>query len=120
MNIEEWILAVYGRNTATDNTNIELYKCYGSENEAKTRLSKYINEEAEILRQKGFIVNGTLTYDEFHVNRNDRGDEIGYGAFINVYDERNNYRIVYYMKKINTILTLNSPSPIELRVSRSN
>lgn len=120
MHIEEWILAISGRNTTTDNVNIELSKHFGSEDEIKTRLSKFINEEANILRQKGFIVNGTLGYDEFHVNRNDRGDEIGYGAFINVYDERNNYRIVYYMKKINTILTLNSPSPIELRVSRSN
>ena len=103
MYIEEWILAVYGRNTTTDNTNIELYKCYGSENEAKTILSKYINEEAEILRQKGYVVNGTLSYDEFHVNRNDRGEEMGFGAFINVYDEHKKYEIIYYMKRINTI-----------------
>lgn len=103
MNIEEWILAVYGRNTTTDNTNIELYKCYGSEIEAKTRLSKYINEEADTLRQKGYVVNGTLSYDEFHVNRNDRGEEIGFGAFINVYGEHKKYKIIYYMKKINMI-----------------
>lgn len=103
MNIEEWILAVYGRNTATDNTNIELYKCYGSENEAKTRLSEYINEEAEILRQKGFIVNGTLTYDEFHVIKDNCKNEIGYEAFINVYGEHEKYKIIYYIKRIKTI-----------------
>lgn len=103
MYIEEWILAVYGRNTTTDNTNIELYKYHGSENEAKTRLSKYINEEAEILRQKGYVVNGTLSYDEFHVNRNDRGEETGYEAFINVYGEHEKYKIIYYIKRINTI-----------------
>ena len=102
-NIQEWILAIYGRNTTTDNTNIELYKCYGSENEAKTRLSKYINEEAEILRQKGFIVNGTLTYDEFNVIKDNCKNEIGYEAFINVYDEHEKYKIIYYLKRINTI-----------------
>lgn len=104
MNIEEWILAVYGRDTTTDNTSIDLLKYYStSENEAKIRLSNYVNEEAEILKKKGYVVNGTLSYDEFHVNRNDRGEEIGFGAFINVYDEHKKYKIIYYMKKMNTI-----------------
>lgn len=103
MYIEEWILAVSGRDTTTDNTNIVLYKCFGSAAEAKNKLSKYINKEAKILEQKGYIVNGTLSYDEFHVNRNNRGEEIGFGAFINVYGEHKKYKIIYYMKKMNTI-----------------
>lgn len=104
MNIKEWILAVYGRDTTTDNTSIDLLKYYStSENEAKIRLSNYVNEEAEILKQKGYVVNGTLSYDEFHVNRNDRGEEIGFGAFINVYGEHKKYKTIYYIKRIKTI-----------------
>lgn len=51
-NIQEWILAIYGRNTTTDNTNIVLYKCFGSVADAKNKLSKYINKEVETYHLK--------------------------------------------------------------------
>lgn len=98
-NIQEWTLIANGRADVFNGTNMDSTKFYGSENEAKIKLSKYINKEAENLRQKGFVVNGTLNYDEFHVYKNSKGVEIGYEAFINVYDEHKNYRIVYCMKK---------------------
>lgn len=98
-NIQEWILAIYGRNTTTDNTNIVLYKCFGSVAEAKNKLSKYINKEVETLEQKGYIVNGTLSYDEFHVIKDDCNNEIGYIAFINIYDKHGHFKIVYHLKK---------------------